>query len=100
LKIFVDTNVFFYAQDDRLPTKSDRCRDWIATLDRMQCGAANLQVANEFTNVVLKRMPNLADEAVFALADYIMVWGRNGIRRETMVAARQIRSRFLYSWWD
>lgn len=98
--IFVDTNVFFYAQDDRLADKRARCRLWLIEIGRWQAGCANLQVANEFIHVTSRKMPHLDAEVIFRMADEILLWGDSGIRRQTVTKARALHLRTRYSWWD
>ena len=98
--IFVDTNVYFYARDDRLPAKRERAIVWLADLGRLQRGKANLQVANEFTNAVLRRLPGSRAEEVFAMAQDILAWGSTGVTLATMREAMHIHLHYRYSWWD
>jgi predicted nucleic acid-binding protein len=98
--IFVDTNVFFYAYDDRDEGRQQRSRLWIEAISDLRIGVANLQVANEFTSVVLRRMPNLPTETVFQIADNILAWGNGSVTVKTTTTAREIRKALHYSWWD
>jgi predicted nucleic acid-binding protein len=98
--IFVDTNVFFYARDDRAPQKQQQCIDWLGELASRQQGRANLQVVNEFTNVALRRMPHLPAKDIFSKADSIAIWGTSVLSLETVQTARSLCERTRYSWWD
>lgn len=98
--IFVETNVYFYARDDRLPAKRERAIVWLAELGRLQRGKANLQVANEFTNAVLRRLPGSRAEEVFAMAQDTLAWGSTGVTLATMREAMHIHLHYRYSWWD
>jgi predicted nucleic acid-binding protein len=98
--IFVDTNVYFYARDDRLPAKQAPAALWLAELGRRGRGKANLQVANEFISAVLRRLPGSRAKEVFAMAQDILAWGNTGVTLATMREARQIHLRQGYSWWD
>jgi predicted nucleic acid-binding protein len=98
--IFVDTNVFFYAYDDRDSGRQQRSRLWIEAISDLQIGVANLQVANEFTSVVLRRMPNLPADTVFQIADNILSWGTGSVTVQTTTKAREIRKALRYSRWD
>lgn len=98
--IFVDTNVFFYAQDAREQTKRAACRAWLIALGQRRLGRTNLQVVNEFTDVALRKRRDIEPETVFRLADEIEVWGATPLDTGTVRAARFLRHRTGYSWWD
>jgi predicted nucleic acid-binding protein len=98
--IFVDTNVYFYARDNRLPEKQERAAAWLAELGKQRRGRANLQVANEFINSVRRRMPDLPPEDVFAMARDILAWGSTSLTLTIMTEARHIHLHHRYSWWD
>ena len=98
--VFVDTNVFFSARDNRYPQKVRLSSSWIDWLGTRQSGVVNLQVVNEFTNIAFKKLPELAIESVFQAADLIAVWGESPVEPETMLLARELRRRYRYSWWD
>jgi predicted nucleic acid-binding protein len=97
---FIDTNPFFYFYDDRFPAQQASCRHWLAELSVRRRGLTNLQVANEFANVVFKRLPQLSPAEVFAMSDDILVWGASPISVETVATARDTCLRYHYSWWD
>ncbi|MBB2971236.1 PIN domain-containing protein [Mesorhizobium sp. RMAD-H1] len=73
---------------------------WLTALGNAQAGVTNLQVMNEFTHVVFRRMPHLDEEAVYAMADGISGWGSAGISLETIASASKIRRSNHYPWWD
>ncbi|MEW9804610.1 PIN domain-containing protein [Mesorhizobium sp. ZMM04-5] len=98
--VFVDTNIYFYAHDVRLPEKQAACRSWLVALGARRLGKTNLQVANEFADVVLRKRRDISPDIVFSLVDDILVWGSAPIDSETVAAARAIHLRYGYSWWD
>ena len=98
--IFVDTNVYFYAHDNREPIKQAACREWLMALGQRSLGRANLQVANEFTHIVLRKRRDIDPETVFRMADEILVWGSAPVSFDTVRGARHIRVQTGYSWWD
>lgn len=98
--IFVDTNIYFYAQDGREPDKRAACRAWLLRLGEQRLGRTNMQVANEFTDVILRKRRDIAAETVFGMADEIMVWGNRPLNGDILRSARRIHGRFAYSWWD
>jgi predicted nucleic acid-binding protein len=98
--IFVDTNVYFYAHDALQPAKQAACQKWLIALGQHRLGRANLQVANEFTDVVLRKRRDIAPETVFGMADEILVWGSTPISADALLVARRLRVSTAYSWWD
>ena len=98
--VFVDINVFFSARDDRYPDKIHLSRNWIDWLGTRRVGKTNLQVVNEFTNVVFKKLPKVPPESVFDAADQIAAWGNSPVEPGTTLLARHLRRRYHYSWWD
>ena len=98
--IFVDTNIYFYAQDERDPAKQIECRRWLLAIGQRRLGRANLQVANEFTDIVLRKRKDITPDAVFRMADDILAWGGSPIGTTTIVRARAVRLKTGYSWWD
>jgi predicted nucleic acid-binding protein len=98
--IFADTNVWFYAQDGRDPAKQRVCQDWLMAMGRRRVGCANLQVANEFTHIVLRKRQDIAVDTVFRMADYILAWGSAAIEETTVTRARSLRLKTPYAWWD
>jgi predicted nucleic acid-binding protein len=98
--IFVDTNVYFYAHDEREPAKQAACRAWLIAMGQRRVGQTNLQVANEFTDVVRRKRRDIEPETVFHLAGEIMVWGAAPLSADTVRVARRLHSQIGYSWWD
>ncbi len=98
--VFVDTNVLFSARDDRYPDKFRSSRHWIDWLGTRRIGKTNLQVVNEFTNVMLKKLPKFPLEDVFNAADLIAAWGNSPMTEDATILSRNVRRRYQYSWWD
>jgi predicted nucleic acid-binding protein len=98
--IFVDTNIYFYAHDEREPAKQAVCREWLLALGQHRLGRVNLQVADEFTAVVFRKRRDIQPELIFRLADEIMAWGAAPISSGTIQGARHIWRQAGYSWWD
>ncbi|MEW9836784.1 PIN domain-containing protein [Mesorhizobium marinum] len=98
--VFVDTNIYFHAHDVRLPEKQAACRSWLVALGARRLGKTNLQVANDFADVVLRKRRDISPDIVFSLVDDILVWGSAPIDSETVATAQAIHLRYGYSWWD
>ena len=67
-KLFIDSNVFLYAVEEQDPAKSRLAEEWLRYAYRSGLGTSNLQVMNEITNVLLKRV-SMPPEQVFAIVD-------------------------------
>lgn len=98
-KIFVDSNVFLYAAEDKDPSKSERAGAWLRHLLTVGVGVANLQVMNEVTNVLIKRA-KMKPEKVFRIIDGFLAFGGTPISLETIAAGRLLHFETRYSWWD
>jgi predicted nucleic acid-binding protein len=98
-KLFIDSNVFLYAVEEQDPAKSRLAEEWLRYAYRSGLGTSNLQVMNEITNVLLKRV-SMPPEQVFAIVDGFSALGISPISRETVAAARIIRFETAYAWWD
>jgi predicted nucleic acid-binding protein len=60
---------------------------------------ANLQVANEFADVVLRKLRHIPPEVVFSLANDILQWGASAVSRTSVRSARALHLEHRYSWW-
>jgi predicted nucleic acid-binding protein len=74
--VFVDTNVFIYARDRRLPDKQSQAALWLRALGARKAGMTSPQVAGEFLNVISRGKLAL-DEPVLNGAYRALVSGRN-----------------------
>lgn len=98
MPVFVDTNVFFYAHDDRFPDKQRTSRVWIGYLSERGSLKTNLQVANEFVHVASRRLPKLPKTTLFAMADNILSCGSTSVSVNIHMRARKVRDRTGYAW--
>jgi len=53
--VFVDTNIFIYAQDETDPVKTKKARELLVSLVSSKRGRVSTQVIQEFCNVMVKR---------------------------------------------
>jgi predicted nucleic acid-binding protein len=98
-RVFIDSNVFLYAAEERTALKSAQSGEWLRYLLQTGLGVANLQVLNEVTNVLIKR-GGMRPEAVFSVVDGYALFGSSAINFETVAAARILHFENGYSWWD
>jgi len=100
VRVFVDTNVFLYARQLLFDAKRERAVLWLEFATNRQIAATNLQVLNELTNALLRKRGDLTSAEVFAAVDDLAPLGTSPITDRTVVAARHLRTRHGYSWWD
>jgi predicted nucleic acid-binding protein len=53
--VFIDTNIFVYAQDETDPKKARQARELLMELATTKNGCTSTQVIQEFCNVVLRK---------------------------------------------
>jgi predicted nucleic acid-binding protein len=100
MSVFLDTNLLIYARDRGAVQKRTEIRRWIDELAARDALVVNLQVINEFINVVLKRETAATPDAVKAAARDLLVWGDAPLDRTALEAAWHLRSQTGYSWFD
>lgn len=98
-KVFIDSNTLLYSIESQDAAKARRAGEWLEYLIQSNRGVTNLQVLNEITNVLLRRRV-MAPEQVFQVVDSFGPFGITPISLETVAAARLIRLRTQYQWWD
>lgn len=99
-KVFLDSNVLLYANDEKQSEKSSKATTWLRAIIRRKQGCLNLQVLNEVTNVMLKKRRDLDAEIIFRRVDALRRFGETAVTPETVERARLIRFQTSYSWWD
>lgn len=98
--IFVDTNVLLYSHDVRDAEKAERCQSWLRELAKRGVAIINLQVLNEFTDVLLrKRWLDNPDRVFSASRDFAKL-GNSPLTQTEVKGARSLHLRYGYSWWD
>ena len=97
---FVDTNIFLYARDLAEPDKQQRAIDWITLLSDARALSINLQVINEFSAVLLRKLPKAEMDDIRLAARDMMRWGNRPIDAKITAHAWSIRERHNFSWFD
>ncbi len=97
---FIDTNLLIYAHNAQDQAKELRVKEWLLSLAAFGGARVNLQVLNEFTNVMLRRRWLPSEQAVFDVADLYAVMGTSPVTDAEVASARVIFRRYRYSWWD
>lgn len=99
-RVFVDTNVFIYARDDRFLDKQARAQHWLLVLTERNAVVISPQVLGEMHNVVLRgKVPN-GPADVRAATRALERWSRGSTDLELISAAWSIREETGFQWWD
>jgi len=99
-EVFVDSNVLLYVYEIPAPEKRKIASDWLFALSDNECARTNLQVLNEITNVLSKRMRQFHPTEIFAIVDEFAKFGTEPITPREVGRARALYRRYRYSWWD
>jgi len=97
--VFVDTNVFLYALDERDAAKHRAARDWRDALWISRLGRTSFQVLSEFYVNVLRLQPDARDHARAEIRD-LLAW--NPVVTDAALLERgwKIQDRYKLSHWD
>lgn len=99
-RVFVDTNVFIYARDDRFPEKQAMARRWLAALADRGSIVVSPQVLGEIHAVILRgRLPVGRDEArrtTLALEE----WSHGATDVDLIADAWSLYEQTRFQWWD
>jgi predicted nucleic acid-binding protein len=101
-KSFLDTNIFLYSFDLRVPRKAARANELIRQAHASGNGIVSFQVVQEFFNVALRkssrRMPH--DDAQRYLADVLGPLVAVQSSQELYAVAIRLYDRYRFSWYD
>ena len=100
-KIFLDTNILVYAYDISSGKKHNTARNIVTDLWNSRTGALSVQVLQEFFVSITKKIPNPLDvkTASDIIRDFLL-WEIIDNDGELLLAAMDIQTRYLYSFWD
>lgn len=98
--IFVDTNTLVYLHDRGDLAKGAVVARRLLDLSDRRMARTNLQVLNEFTNVLLKRKWFDSPTTVFSIVDTLAALGSASSTVEDAARAWQLHQNLRYSWWD
>ena len=101
-KSFLDTNVFLYSFDDRVPAKAKRATRLIRDAVVTGSGVVSYQVVQEFFNVALRRLapPMTSAEAEQYLASIFRPLLAIQSSASLFAAALDAQRRYRLSWYD
>jgi predicted nucleic acid-binding protein len=98
---FVDTNVFIYARDPRVPVKQQCAAELIHRLWLDRAGRTSMQVLNEFYVTVTRKLnPSVDAETAWDEVLALTAWNPQPTDRELLKIARDIERRYRTNWWD
>jgi predicted nucleic acid-binding protein len=99
--VFVDANVFLYADDEGEPVRQPRAYDWVSHLWHTGLGRTSLQVLSEYyVNLKRKAAPGLSAEEAWERVARFQRWKPHPVDEQVFRLARQIEQRWRLSWWD
>ncbi len=98
--VFVDTNVFLYARDDREPSKQAAAARWLSVLADRGVLVVSPQVLGEFLHVTLRgKLPITADAARQATLE-LEAYSQGAVDLELIRIAWSLRRETAFQWWD
>jgi predicted nucleic acid-binding protein len=97
--VFVDTNVFLYALDTGDLGKQRAAQLWRSEMWQSQRGRTSFQVLGEFYAIVIKKWPNVQDQARAEIRD-LLSWQPVKIDGPIMEHAWKVQDRYKFSFWD
>jgi predicted nucleic acid-binding protein len=100
VRFFVDTNVLLYSHDRKSIEKAGRAQLWLKELARRERATINLQVLNEFIDVLLRRKWFETPEQVFSISAGFAELGNSPLSPREVDEACRLHLRYRYSWWD
>ncbi len=100
LRIFVDSNVFLYARDARVPAKQEQALAWLEVLTARELAVVSPQVLGEIHNVLLRGKVALPPDEVRQTTLAIETWSRGATDLELIASAWSLRARTGFQWWD
>jgi len=99
--VFVDTNVFVYASDNRETVKQPLAEEWLERLWREQSGRTSVQVLNEcYWNLTREIRPVLPANDAWDIVHSLFQWNPQAIDIDVLTRSREIERRYRLAWWD
>jgi predicted nucleic acid-binding protein len=99
--VFVDTNVFVYARDNRDAAKRLRAREWLDVLWRDMRGRTSVQVLNEYYALLTQRAKfRVSRDTAWDDVRELLKWKPQALDGEVLTRAHSIEERYQLNWWD
>jgi predicted nucleic acid-binding protein len=99
-RVFVDTNVFIYARDDRFPEKQATALGWLRALSSRNLGVVSPQILGEFHNAVLRGKIAVDPAEARRSTRALQPWSFGQTDLDLIEVAWSLRMRTNYQWWD
>ena len=99
--VFVDTNVFVYRYDTRVPEKQSRADDWLRLVWRSRSGRVSFQVLQEFYATITRKLrPAMPAVEAQRIVRGLAAWRPVPVDLTVLERAWFLEERFALSWWD
>lgn len=99
--VFVDANVFLYANDEGDPAKMPRARAWVDHLWDNGLGRTSVQALSEYyVNLKRKAAASLPPDEAWLRVSRFLQWKPQSVDEPLFRRAREIELRWRLSWWD
>jgi len=99
--VFVDTNIFVYAQQANEQTKQPIAKEWLERLWRDHLGRTSMQVLNEcYVTYTRKIKPALSSSEAWDEIRDLLTWNPQPTDMDLLVRAHDVEVRYRLSWWD
>jgi predicted nucleic acid-binding protein len=99
--MFVDCNIFIYADQIDEHSKRPIAQQWLERLWREQSGRTSIQVLNEYYwNATRKLNPRLSLDDAWLRVQRLLNWNPQAIDSDLLRRAQEIERRYRLSWWD
>lgn len=99
-RVFVDTNVFIYARDRRLPLKQSQAEGWLRAIGSRGEGVVSPQVAGEFLSVVSRGKLTLDERDRRSTMALIERWSAGETSLDLVAEGWRLRQETGFQFWD
>ena len=99
-RVFVDSNVFLYARDDRFPVKQERAQLWLSVLSARDAAVVSPQVLGEIHNTLLRGKIQVTVDEVRRTTLVLETWSHGATDLELIASAWSLRGQTRFQWWD
>jgi predicted nucleic acid-binding protein len=99
-RVFIDTNVFLYARDDRFPAKQAEAIRWLDVLTEREAVVVSPQVIGEIHNVALRGRLAMQPDEMRRTTRALETWSCGATDLELIRAAWALREQTNFQWWD
>ena len=99
-RIFVDTNVFIYARDDREPAKQSEARAWLRALGDRGSAVTSPQILGEYLNVLGKGKLAMDPATLRPSARLIELWSVGETDTALISHGWELKASTGFQFWD